>query len=360
MENRILKLRTVIMEDTKGHLPLSYRVSLMQDIGNIQTINRIFFECIKYVQEIWLQQFPSDNSVFSILKKAEDYLYKSKGNKNEFAQLSEQYKNFFEEVDHTAGLVGLGCISLSNSILYDASPIINIDEYKRQDDNSYEWDVWNPDFYASMAYSGGNPFQSEGDISKRRDFWLWYLDMILKINQSHDTQLLSISIPSLSTEKTILERAQTYQTESILKKIDTVINNTLDSFRKDHNEKWDKIIIEARCMDIGIQVRTFFTIGAKDDKIRGNLGSFDLMGEVKDEMYIQAQKEGAWIMCTIEVYPDMEYKVNFNYDDRNKLPEERLKAPENFIEEFSSYPRSKEFTPLWWQDILGKKGKYIK
>ena len=35
------------------------------------------------------------------------------------------------------------------------------------------------------------------------------------------------------------------------------------------------------------------------------------------------------------------------------------KTPDNFSHEFKNYPRAKEYTPVWWQEILGKKAKYL-
>jgi hypothetical protein len=158
----------------------------------------------------------------------------------------------------------------------------------------------------------------------------------------------------------MINRTQTYNNESILKKIKTVIENTVNSYKKDNSNNFEKIIIDARCMSAGVHIATNFMKSNQMFKIIGNLDSFGLMNEVKIEMYEQAKKEGAWFFCKIEVLPSLEYNIHFNYDDKEELPEDRLKSPDNFIEEFSKYPRGKDFTPEWWQNILGKKGKYIK
>jgi len=84
------------------------------------------------------------------------------------------------------------------------------------------------------------------------------------------------------------------------------------------------------------------------------------MDEVKSEMYEQAKTEGAWFFCRIEVLPDSKYTIHFDYDDKDEMREERFKLLDNFKYEFTHFPRSKEYTPQWWQDILRKKAVYLK
>jgi hypothetical protein len=362
LEEKINKLKNIIYNNDKGHLPLTYRVELMRDIKNVTTINKIFFECTKQVCKVLKNEISINHPIPLILSNIGDYLYNNKGNKSDFENIIEEYKNYFEEKDEIAGLIGLSALSICNSIAYNASSIIDIDEYKNQDDDSFDWDVWNSDFYASMAYSGGNPFLNEGNIEKRIEFWLLYLETVKKVFKSPDKPLLLLSHSNMPLNDYIQEinRTQTYQKESILEKINTVINNAIDSYQKDYDGVWEKIYIDARCMCVGLHIATYFTKDNESFKIKGNLNSFDLMDDVKCEMYEQAKHEGAWFFCKIEILPSLKYNISFNYDDKNKLLEERLKSPENFQDEFEEFPRSKEFTPDWWQTILGTKAKYLK
>jgi hypothetical protein len=361
IEEKIKELKIIVCNSTNGHLCLSYRVELMQYIKNISTINKCFLECAKYIYPVWKNEFPMDNSVLLILNKAHNYLHNKQGTQIDFEQIVEEYKNYFEEIEGVSGLVGLTALSLCNSIAYNASTIVDIDEYKEQDDNTFDWDVWNPDFYASMAYSGGNFFINEGNTERRREFWNWYLDMVNAIYKSPEKPLLVLEhFPIQQDRPIILQRTQTHQTDSILEKIETIIDATLTALRKEYDVKWEKVIIQACCMKVGVQVKTFFMKGNESFNIKGNLNSFSLMNRVKYEMYEQAKTEGGWFLCTLEVTPDLAYTVNFNYDDMDKLLEEKLKSIDNFKDEFSALPRSKKFTPLWWQEILGKRVEYIK
>jgi hypothetical protein len=87
-----------------------------------------------------------------------------------------------------SGLVGLTAKSLCASLAYDAA--IKVDDYESEDDNAFDWQDWNPDFYASMAFSGGNLFAGEGDTGRRREFWNWYPDTVLKIIKNPGKSLI--------------------------------------------------------------------------------------------------------------------------------------------------------------------------
>ena len=190
LEVKIDKIKEVVLKSKNGHLPLCYRVELLQNLENTKIVNKIFFECVKHVYTYWSQEFPNDDILNSILNLINQYLYHSKGEVADFQRLADKYKNYVEEIGGRAGLVGFSTISLCYSIINDAASILDIDNYKGEDDESYEYDVWNPDFFAAMAFSGGNPFIGEGDIQKRTDYWIWYLDIILKLYSHSESPIL--------------------------------------------------------------------------------------------------------------------------------------------------------------------------
>lgn len=90
-----------------------------------------------------------------------------------------------------------------------------------------------------------------------------------------------------------------------------------------------------------------------------SLQVFDIMNDIKKEMYNQAKEEGAWFYCIIELNPDLTYSIRFIYDDKSQIPQDHLVDSDDFVAEFKKYPRAKEYTPMWWQEILGKKAKYL-
>jgi hypothetical protein len=83
-----------------------------------------------------------------------------------------------------------------------------------------------------------------------------------------------------------------------------------------------------------------------------------LFSEIKELMYNQKQEEGAWLQSYLTIYPNGEYEYSFNYDNDETL-NYFASDPSELKSEFETYPRKKEFTPEWWQKILGKKVKYL-
>ena len=151
----------------------------------------------------------------------------------------------------------------------------------------------------------------------------------------------------------IPQRTQTYQTPAIQEKIRQVIENSMKVYNENYTGMWDKIIIKAEGID-SITTNNHFISKGTTTKFPASWKNFDLMEEIKDEMYSQADIEGAWLTCTIELMPNKTFTVCFNYDEMLDNI-----TPDNFSHEFKNYPRTKEYTPMWWQEILGKKAKYL-
>lgn len=49
IQEQITKLKEVVNQNSMGHLPLSYRVDLMKQIGNTLVVQKILCECCKKV-----------------------------------------------------------------------------------------------------------------------------------------------------------------------------------------------------------------------------------------------------------------------------------------------------------------------
>lgn len=362
LEVRISKMKEVVLKSQNGHLPLFCRVELLQVIENPKIVNKIFFECVKLVYNFWIQEYPNDTILPNLLNLINKYLYRSEGEAGDFKRLADKYRNYIEGIEGRAGLAGSSVVALCYSIANNASTILDIDEYKEEDDEHFEYDVWNPDFFAAMAFSGGNPFVNEGNIEKRLDYWIWYLDIIPKLYNQPESPILQC--PSLNkvkfTSKLIPQRTQTYQTPSILSKIQEIIDNTLKLYNEDHNDKWDEIILLGCFMSTGISLSGYALKKHQKKEIKVSLQSHYTLDEIKLEMYNQAKIEGAWFMCKISIDTNLKYALEFDYDDEKLIPNDEMIDPDDFKEEFKKYPRGREYTPIWWQNILGKRAKYIK
>jgi hypothetical protein len=361
MNGKINNLKQIVTKSKIGHLPLKERVDLLGTIGNVNTVNKIFLECAKKVLPIWKNVYPNDTSILETLQKADLYLYKGVGEKADFDKLADYYRNYVEMDNGAESSAGLAAIFLCYNIAVDAAMILNKDEYNgTDDDNEFEWDCWTPDYYASLAYSDGNPFCDEGNINKRREFWNWYLDMVQAICENPNNSILILEkIAPVTDKEEQFVRTQTTEVPSILEKIDFIIETTINIIKKDGTE-WESVLLEANCMKGGISYHIFIIKnGQKTQYHKGNGDVLQTFAQIKREMYAQERKEGAWCQCYLSIRSNKEYDFTFNYDDADKFPDNKLR-PNNIKYEFEYFPRAKEFTPKWVQNILGKKAKYLK
>ena len=356
----ISELRTVIEQSGNGHLPLSCRVELLQSIGNVEIVNKVFAECCKKVYPLWGNEI-EDTLLRKLLCSADEYLYHGKGKADALVEEANRLRNYVEGQSCTENMAGWAVISLCYSIADHAAAMLDIDEYEGEDDGAFEYEVWNTDFFASMAFAGGNPFVDEGDAGKRREFWYWYLDTVETLCRKSDAPLIRIDAPKKKEveQNTIPQRIQTYQTPDILLKIQQIIEKSTKVFNNYCTGNWDRIIVEAHCIG-DVRTEGYFICNNIVSKMPVSLSTADLLSEIKNDMYKQASIEGAWLMCKIVFDTQKKFIIEFNYDNKASLPNDVFDNPERLETAFKKSPRAKEYTPLWWQEILGKKAKYLK
>lgn len=350
----------------QGHLPLKERVSLLNAINDTSVIGKLYFECLKKVYPVWAKDFPDNPIMTGIINKADAFLYRQSGDRKEFEALYNANNNYFESITGDTGLAGMTAHSLCATLGYGTE--LEIEDYQGEDDDAFDWQDWTPDFYASMAYSGGNPFVGEGNVVRRKEFWDWYLETALQLYTSPDTAVLVLNIstnkPAKSSE---FRRNQSYTSDAIREKLEHIVDMTIEDLynQEGSNIHWNKIEIDSCCLKSGISIETFFYDIENSKTLIENIREWpdeepvELLNDIKKEMYNQYPKEGAWLESKISIFPDKNYEIVLNYDDYDSFMP-RAKDAENLVQEFESYPRSKEFTPQWWQDILGKKAKYLK
>ena len=356
----ISELRAVIEQSGNGHLPLSCRVELLQSIGNVEIVNKVFAECCKKVYPLWANEI-EDTLLRKLLCSADEYLYHRKGKADALVEEANRLRNYVEGQSCTESMAGWAVISLCYSIADHAAAMLDIDEYEGEDDGAFEYEVWNTDFFASMAFAGGNPFVDEGDAGKRREFWNWYLDAVETLCCKSDVRLIRIDAPKKKEveQNTIPQRIQTYQTPDILLKIQQIIEKSTKVFNDYCTGNWDRIIVEAHCIG-DVRTEGYFICNNIVSKMPVSLSTADLLSEIKNEMYKQASIEGAWLMCKIVFDTQKKFIIEFNYDNKASLPNEVFDNPERLEMAFKKSPRGKDYTPVWWQEILGKKAKYLK
>lgn len=187
--------------------------------------------------------------------------------------------------------------------------------YQGEDDNIFDWEDWNPDFYASNAFSGGNPFLNEGSIGKRRDFWTWYLDTAIKIVSSPKTIFEGIVEIKKTDQTEIFKRQKDFNTDFIKAKLATVI----DLIIKDLNESdaqaiWSQIEVEGHNIG-GIGMKASYVENNGEKKrfalkyylYSGDESTVKLMQQIKEAIYEQSPEEGTWFSYKMIILPDKTY-----------------------------------------------------
>ena len=198
--DRIERLKELINQSSMGHLPLPLRIDLMKRISDIRVVQKIQCECCK---KIYFFAGKKNNVHAQVLSCINSYLYKAENSVEDILLETEKLR-IHAENNHkeTDTAVGWAIVMLGYTVCYDAASILNIEVYCGEDDGSFDHESWNADFIGSIVYPGGNPFVNEGngDTEKRKEYWHWYLDMILSIYENSEREIITFVLPEKATE----------------------------------------------------------------------------------------------------------------------------------------------------------------
>ena len=198
--DRIERLKELINQSSMGHLPLPLRIDLMKRISDIRVVQKIQCECCK---KIYFFAGKKNNVHAQVLSCINSYLYKAENSVEDILLETEKLRIHVEN-NHkeTDTAVGWAIVMLGYTVCYDAASILNIEDYCGEDDGSFDHESWNADFIGSIVYSGGDPFVNEGngDTGKRKEYWHWYLDMILSIYENSEREIITFVLPEKATE----------------------------------------------------------------------------------------------------------------------------------------------------------------
>lgn len=356
ISNYLILLENIIKESTNGHLPLGYRVQLMQKINSSSLVNKIFYNCALKVMEQNSDIF-SDNDIFNnILLSARDFLYNNKGKREDFDQTFDKNENYLNEF----GNIGWLLLSLCNNIASEASLILYKEDYKDYDDNHYDFEEWNTDFWAAIIYSGGNPFidKKVDDIKKRKEFWLWYVGMVEGVCKNPNIEIIPFTYQKKENEITSIPFRNQLQLNdkyrTLFGKVIALIFSQVSV-----EIKWEYIKIQF--ISCGGSILNVYY--SNEERIKLSTNSFyeicNTFMDIRENMYRKYPKEGAWFQIELLINRDKSYVYDFNYDNYDKIPEV-FQDPDSILELSENFPRSKEYTPHWLQRIIGKKVKYLK
>lgn len=346
-----------------GHLHLVKRVQIAKELKAPEKVNKVFLACCKFV---YYQLNINDILLSSILEKAENSLYKAQN--IDFRDLYNQNKNYIEGLNgRPHSDVALACLSLCSNLSNGASNLLDIEDYEGEDDNFYDWESWTPDFFSANAFAGGNPFLHEGSKERRTEFWNFFLDTVIQVFENPNTPI-GDEIKTQENNLGNIVRTKNYKDEFIQEKLDKVIELIIQDLKAANvGSTWTKIEIEGQ--DIGGMGMTGYYFNEQNEKKRfeltyylysGEQSTVKLMHEVKKHIYEQSPQEGTWYAYKLTIEPSLVFEAAYNFDDP-KIYSDKEPVFEPFVEEFKSYPRTAEFTPGWWQDIITKnKLEYLK
>lgn len=364
IQEQIVKLKAIVNQNSMGHLPLPHRVDLMKQIGSTHVVQKILCECCKKVYPLWEKMFDAETPLYKVLSDADDYLYKDKGSAKDLLASVEKWRNYAEQSsDEAEAMAGWAIIALGYAIRYNAASILNIEDYCGEDDNAFDHEGWNVDFICSIAYSGSNPFiRNTGNAEKRREYWRWYLDMVLAICKNPDMPYTKIKpAPKKPQIQVVIpKRSQSWQTENVSNQLQQLIHTLTEETNRQMTE-WDKIVF-----NYTLTLASYASIVCyrEEEVLPISLNRsvtdfvYDTLFDIHKDMYQQAPKEGAWMQCCITIYKGNSYDISFNYDDVASIPD-TLNDPDWLVGTFEDYPRSKEYTPQWYRDIIGKRKVYL-
>ncbi|MDR2915997.1 MAG: immunity protein Imm5 [Tannerella sp.] len=353
------RLLQIIKESENGNLPLKDRVFILNILDNPDSVNKLSLECLKKVYHIWDREYPNHTAMIEIINKANSYLYHNIGDEKAFKHLYDVYYYHFLSKNGTAGAIGMSALTLCNCIACRSG--LTAENCKCEENNASEWQNWNPDFHASIAYSGGNPFFMEGDVNKRKEFWIWYIDTAIQLYDNPGKPVIDFSTSNIKTTRnTFSPRIQSCETGFIKEKLGKIIDMTFeDMLYQEKHVNFSKIEINTICLELaGVFHEAFFhdtrnnKVKIKDVREWPSERQWVIMNSIKQDMYKQNPEEGAWIESQMIIHPDKTYNIHFIYDEYELLSK-IARNHENLLEEFKVYPRSRQYTPEWCHSILG-------
>ncbi len=359
LETVIAEARKQIDKNPNGHLPLPYRVKLNRLIADETTILKIWLECVKKADA------EGDPIIVGMTHKATEFLYAKQGDKKYFTEFADHYRNHFAQYDDAYGFAGLTACWFG----YGIAGGVEIEDYNGKDDDfDFEYEEWTPDFFASIAVSGGNLFVGvvdRGDAACRREFWNWYLDTVQTLVASPDKPVLPLKeiVKKQSSPTVTKARQQTKDTVSIVEKLNEIVDVATKLVESQEDSiSWSKIVVVNTQYHATSAVVEFYDSSGVLHKVNSvsnytSIHSLNMLFvSILKEMHEQEPQSGAWFACQVTIKPDGMFDTAFNYDDKDNLPQWPNPSIDDFLRAFKEYPRTKEFTPVWLQDIV-KRGK---
>lgn len=362
---RISRLRNELRESASGHLPMAERLELLYHLGDCRIVQKIMCECCKKVYPLWVKHVALSPELTHLLYDINEWAYRGTGDAEALKRQASHLQNYvhylMSERKHT--MSGCAVITLGYCLTEKAGYVLRQDEDEydeNEDDFDLDPETWLPDYEAELGYTDSDDYESPSSATLRREFWEWYLDTVQTLYDCPDREILP---PPVLPE--LPEKVETFHRRQPEVKSNIVYGNLLQIRKRvlgylPKELAWTKV--EVNFIDLsGIYLRIFVHVGDEVKTVSGRGISEEickLTGEIKETMYRLAPEEGAWIQLIVTLTPDSEPQAEYNYDNPAMLDDFPYN-PEDFAVVFEEYPRSRLFTPAWWQALLPHDAKFL-
>lgn len=136
------------------------------------------------VMHIWASALPNDKSIIGLLKMVDDY-FNGEIERKSLEPAKDRFSSTVCDglVSHSdnkvaiASYVGYATARAVSTVVFDKAYYCDEIEEDVFDDDLGA-DEWETSYYASLAYVGPPyPFEEQNEVSitKRREFWMWYI-----------------------------------------------------------------------------------------------------------------------------------------------------------------------------------------
>ena len=190
IKETIERLKETLAQSDTGHLPLSCRIELMKQVADILTEQKIMCECCKKACSVTGRQ---DSDDIRLLAKINDYLYKGNGTVEDILKDTDKLRIHVENnLSETDTFVSSSIVLLGYAVCNDTAYIMEVGDYCGESGEGSDPERCNLDFIETASCSGESTFAEDGkcDTEKRREYWSWYLDMVLAVCENPQQEVI--------------------------------------------------------------------------------------------------------------------------------------------------------------------------
>ena len=348
-----------VNHSNKGYLSLPIRRAILQAINEPYVIGRISILCALKVYPIWNEFFKNDTEIIGLIKKTEKYLLGQTGKKDllKDADHLDVFADNYMADDITAAFAAKVAVHAAYDAGSGADRVISDYDSEEEIEDPDEWDTA---FLASLVYNGGIVDWDSVDDGRNKEFWNWYLTDCIKTACANDR----LPYPTSVNKETSPAKYIPYRTQLRLWKEDAKCCACINGIKEVLVKmvafaQWSKCDFYCYTVESTSQPEIYYYKGNEPvwfgpNGIKILIYLSGKVEKLKDLMYSLCPQEGAFYLCKITIYKDNHMDIRFDYDTRDEKLKEAF-SDSDFSEDFSKYPRAKEFIPDWLADILKRK-----